>query len=133
MRFVLDTNTVVYFFMGMGDVAARLAEVPPSAVAIPSVVLYELETGIAKSSRPTRRREQLAALTRSVALLPFADREERAAAEIRAALERAGTPIGPLDTLIAGTAVANGGTLVTRNIQEFGRVRGLPVVDWFTP
>jgi tRNA(fMet)-specific endonuclease VapC len=64
-------------------------------------------------------------------VLPFGEAEARTAALIRTDLEQAGTPIGPLDVLIAGTALAHGGTLVTRNVREFGRIRQLNVVNWF--
>ncbi len=129
--YVLDTNTVIYFFKGMGNVVERLLETPPSEVAVPAVVVYELETGIAKSAAPVRRREQLAAFLGAARVLPFGAAEARAAADIRARLEAAGTPIGPLDNLIAGTAVARGGVLVTRNVREFGRIEGLSVEDWY--
>jgi tRNA(fMet)-specific endonuclease VapC len=129
--FVLDTNTLVYFFRGQGDVARRLLSAAPSAIAIPTVVVYELETGIAKSTDAAKRRSQLDQLLRAVAVLPFGIEEAKAAAAIRARLEQEGAPIGPMDTLIAGTALAHGGILVTRNIREFGRVPGLRVQDWY--
>ena len=120
---LLDTNTVVYFFKGVGRVAENLLATPPREVAVPAVVAYELEVAVAKSDSPLRRRAQLDELLSRVTVLPFGLDEARSAATIRAALERAGTPIGPLDTLIAGTAVAHHATLVTHNTREFGRVR----------
>jgi tRNA(fMet)-specific endonuclease VapC len=129
--YALDTNTLVYFFRGEGHVAERLLATSPADVAVPAVVVYELETGIAKSADPARRRGQLDRLLRAVALLPFGLEEARAAARVRAHLERAGTPIGPMDTLIAATALARSATLVTRNTREFARVPGLTVEDWF--
>lgn len=66
-----------------------------------------------------------------VNVLPFGPREARCAAGVRADLEEVGTPIGPIDTLIAGTALAHGAILVTRNVREFERVPGLRVEDWF--
>lgn len=131
--FVVDTNTLIYFFKGEGDVPRRLLAAPPSSIAVPTIVLFELETGIAKSSSPAKRRRQLDSLLAVVSVLPFGVAEARAAADARAALEAVGTPIGPLDTLIAGTALANGAALVTRNVREFGRVPGLVVRDWYTP
>ncbi len=131
MRFVLDTNTLVYFFRGEGKVAKRLLAASPADIAVPTVVVYELETGIAKSTDPAKRRGQLDPLLEAVTLLPFGVEEARAAAAIRARLERGGTPIGPMDTLIAGTAVAHRGVLVTRNTREFGRVPGLAIEDWY--
>jgi len=129
--FALDTNTLIYFFKGQGLVGQRLLGTPPSAVGIPSVVLYELEFGLRRSSQPHKRRGQLEELARAVTILPFDEKAARAAAEIRFELEQAGAPIGPLDTLIAGTAAAWGATLVTRNTREFSRIRGLKTVDWY--
>lgn len=129
--YVLDTNSVVYFFKGMGRVTQRLLDTPPREIALPAVVLYELELGIAKSSSPERRRSQLDELVRRINLLPFGSSEAKVTARIRADLERAGEPIGPLDFLIAGTALAHGATLVTHNVKEFSRVGGLLVEDWY--
>lgn len=129
--YALDTNSVIYFFKGLGRVSEHLLGTPPREVAIPAVVLYELETGIAKSSSPDQRRAQLDEFVSLVTVLPFGPPETRAAARIRAALEKRGTPIGPMDTLIAGTALSRGVTLVTHNVDEFGRIEGLAVVDWF--
>jgi tRNA(fMet)-specific endonuclease VapC len=128
--FALDTNTLVYFFKGKGRVAERLLAQPPSRIAIPTLVVYELEVGIAKSTSPQRRTEQLGELLDTVTLLPFDHQAASAAAGIRAELEASGRPIGPLDTLIAGTAAAHGATLVTRNTDEFGRIDRLSVEDW---
>ena len=129
--YALDTNTLIYFFKGMGEVGRRLLEASPSDVAVPAIVLHELETGIAKSFDPARRRAQLDAMLTVVKILPFGREEARVSAAIRAELEALGTPIGPLDTLIAGTAARHDAVLVTRNVREFGRVRGLRVEDWY--
>jgi tRNA(fMet)-specific endonuclease VapC len=131
--FLLDTNSLIYFFKGEGEVGRRLLATPPSSIALPTVVLYELETGLAKSSDTARRRRQLDSLLEVVTVLPFGLAEARAAAQIRAGLEAAGTPIGPIDTLIAGVARASGSVLVTRNTREFGRVPGLVVENWYEP
>lgn len=128
---VLDTNTVIYFFKGEGRVAEVMLEHSPQDIAIPALVLFELETGIAKSNSPDKRRQQLAELTSVVRILPFGQREASAAANVRVALERRGMPIGPLDVLIAGTALVHGATLVSRNLREFSRVDNLAVEDWF--
>ncbi|MGH9360920.1 MAG: type II toxin-antitoxin system VapC family toxin [Thermoanaerobaculia bacterium] len=129
--YALDTNCVIYYFKGMGRVAERLLATPPEVVALPAVVVYELEYGIAKSSAPETRRAQLATLLALLKVLPFGAAEAALAGRIRADLERAGAPIGPLDTLIAATALRHGATLVTRNRREFARVPGLAVEDWF--
>lgn len=129
--FHLDTNTLIYFFKGMGRVEAYLKEVPCSRIGVSTVVLFELEVGIAKASAPQKRRQQLASFTQQITVVPFGSAEATAGGQIRARLERAGTPIGPLDNLIAATALRHGASLVTRNVEEFRRVDGLHVVDWF--
>jgi len=129
--YALDTNSVVFFFKGMGRVGARLLAMRPGDVAIPSVVLYELEVGAVLSTAPGKRREQLAALVEVVQVLPFGEGEARTAARVRGELEQVGSPIGPLDTLIAATALYHGATLVTHNLREFRRVKGLKIEDWY--
>lgn len=128
---VLDTNTLIYFFKGMGQVADNLLKRSPRDIGIPSIVLFELEVGIAKSSSPDKRMKQLEALTAVIQQLPFDDKEAKASARIRAELEKKGRPIGPYDLLIAGTAAAHGATLVTRNTAEFKRIKNLKLENWF--
>ena len=129
--YALDTNTLIYFFKGKGNVARFLLNASPKDIAIPAIVLFELEVGISKSTAPEKRREQLADLIAAVRILPFGIKEARCSARLRADLERAGNPIGPFDTLIAGTALAHGATLVTRNTREFSRIRNLPLANWY--
>ncbi len=127
---VPDTNTLIYFFKGQGKVAERLLQTPPGELALPAVVLYELEVGIAKSNAPERRRAQLEALLVWVEVIPFGIMESRCAAWIRADLEKRGEPIGPIDLLIAGTAFAHDAELITRNQREFSRIKGLRLGNW---
>jgi tRNA(fMet)-specific endonuclease VapC len=129
--YVLDTNSLIHFFKGMGQVAQRILDTPPASLAIPSPALYELEVGIARSSSPQRRRRQVNQLLALVQVLPFAAAEASVAARIRARLEQAGTPIGVLDTLIAGIVLRHGAILVTQNLKEFRRIDGLMVEDWY--
>ncbi len=129
--FALDTNTLIYFFKGIGRVGEHLRNTPPREIGVPSVVLYELEVGVALSPQRENRRRALESLLQVIRVLPFDESAARAAATVRRALEQAGAPIGPLDTLIAGTAIAHSVLLVTHNAREFGRVRGLKMVDWF--
>lgn len=128
---VLDTNTLIYFFRGEGNVGKEILSRSPSDIGIPSIVLYELEVGIAKSTSPRKRMGQLEELTAVVQTLPLGAAEARVAAAIRSNLEKKGKPIGPYDVLIAGTAKACNATLVTRNTREFKRVQGLVLEDWY--
>jgi len=129
--YILDTNTLIYFFKGSGNVSTRLLQTPPRSIGIPTIVLFELEVGIAKSSSPKKRRLQLENLTATVNILPFGHEEVKVAAAIRVDLENRGKPIGPYDVLIAGTALANKGVLVTHNTSEFERIEGLQLEDWY--
>ena len=129
--YLLDTNTVIYYFKNLGQVADRLLSHSPDQIAIPAVVVYELETGIAKSTQPEKRRAQLDTLLRTVAIWPFALAEAQATATLRATLEKAGQPLGPIDYLIAGTALAQQAILVTHNTREFSRAPGLLCEDWY--
>jgi len=129
--YVLDTNTLIYYFKGQGQIAKNLANVSPQEIGISTIVLFELQVGIAKSTSPAKRTQQLQQLLSRVNLVPFDRDSAVAAATIRAQLEQQGTPIGPLDVLIAGTALAFQATLVTHNAKEFSRVSGLAIADWY--
>ena len=125
----LDSSAVIHYFKGAGRVVENLQRTAPHELAIPAVVLYELEAGVARLDNPKRRREALNLLARAVRILAFDEAAAKAA--VRTELERKGRGIGPMDTLIAGTALANSATLVTHNTREFARVRGLRLVDWY--
>jgi len=129
--YCLDTNAVIHYFKGAGGVAERLLAVSPAAVMVPGPVVYEIAVGVLRSTRAAERREQFQGFLEVVRVQPFGAPEAWAAARLRTALEARGTPIGPLDTLIAGTALANGATLVTRNVREFERVEGLVLENWY--
>lgn len=128
--YVLDTNTVLDYFRGKGGVGAKLLAVPPGEVALPAIVAYEVWVGVLGSRDSQRRQAEFERFLTVVAILPFDGAAGRRAAELRVALERRGETIGPMDTLIAATALAHGATLVTRNVREFGRVPALTVVNW---
>jgi tRNA(fMet)-specific endonuclease VapC len=131
MKYCLDTNTLIYFFKGLGNVSNRLLATPPGEIAIPAVVLYEIEVGIGKSTSPRKRINQLQEITSLVDIISFGLAEARCAASIRIKLEQQGIPIGPYDILIASSALANNYALVTHNTSEFERVSGLKIEDWY--
>ncbi len=131
MKYLLDTNTVIYFFKGMGQVADHLLSKHSEQLAISSVTLYELKVGILKSNNPSKRISQLERLLRFITVIPFDDGCAHQTAKIRAELEKSGTPIGPYDLQIAGTAIAYQRILVTHNTKEFARISGIMLDDWF--
>ncbi len=127
----MDTNTLIYFFKGLGNVSKRLLATPPGEIAIPAVVIFELQVGIGKSTSPRKRIAQLQEITSLVNIIPFGQSEAKCAAGIRIKLEKQGNTIGPYDILIAASALANNSTLVTHNKREFERVKGLKIEDWY--
>jgi tRNA(fMet)-specific endonuclease VapC len=129
---LLDANTLIFYLKGMPSVVARLQAASPREVAIPSVVAYEIEYGMLKIAAP-RRRAVVAHLLERFAQVPFDHEAARESARIRFELEVRGTVIGPMDLLIAGTAVSRGAVLVTNNAKEFSWVKGLRLADWTKP
>ena len=131
MKYLLDTNTLIYYFKGLGNVKERLLACQPSEIVLSSVVYYELQVGILKSTSPQKRIAQLAILKNQVSWVDFDEKSAQATAQVRVELERIGKPIGSYDVQIAGMAMANDLILVTHNTGEFGRVSGLKLEDWF--
>lgn len=129
--YILDTNTLIYYFKGQGQVAQNLINTPPQEIIISTIVVFELQVGIAKSNSPAKRIQQLQQLLSKVNLVDFNLDMAACAATIRAHLEQQGTPIGSMDVLIAGTAMSLQATLVTHNVREFSRVSGLAIADWY--
>ena len=129
---VLDSNTISYYFRGDPQVVPRLQAVPPAQIGVPAIVEYELRYGLLRLAPEAAapRLAALATLLRPMQILTFDSECAAHAARIRAELEAAGTPIGPHDTLIAATALRHQATLVTRNVREFSRVAGLLWVNW---
>ena len=110
---------------------------PPGSGAetyVSSVVTFELWYGVAKSARQTLNTQRLETfLSGPVIVLPFEDEDSRVAGSVRAALQASGKAIGAYDILIAGQALARELTLVTANVAEFSRVKGLRWQDWAKP
>jgi tRNA(fMet)-specific endonuclease VapC len=129
-RYLLDTNVVSDLARNpRGGVARRIAEVGVDSIAISIVVACEIRFGMAKGvSR--RLAGRLDILLGEIAKLPLEDPVDDHYADIRLQLERAGTPIGPNDLLIAAHARALDLVLVSDNIREFSRVPALAVENW---
>lgn len=90
--YVLDTNTLIYFFKGFGGVAEKLLSKAPRDIGLPAIVMYEILVGIKKSTASERRKQQLEQLVSVVKILPFGTKEAEFAAEIRSGLETQGRP-----------------------------------------
>jgi tRNA(fMet)-specific endonuclease VapC len=127
---LLDTNVLIHYLKGHPAIAERIRSASRGELAIPTIAVYELEYGTLRSKLPARRRRLLEAGLEQIQQIPFDSAAAMAAARIRVELEERSSTIGPLDLLIAGTAVSRGAALVTNNTAEFSRVPGLRVLDW---
>ena len=128
MTFLLDTNVVIALIRLERSVVKRANLERPTDIFTSSLVMHELRYGALKSARVA---DNLAHLENvGLQVLDFTTSDGIAAAETRLNLERRGTPIGPIDTLIAGQALARDLTVVTRNTREFLRVPDLRVENW---
>jgi len=134
VNYLLDTNACIALINGEpAAVRTRLAKAVDAGaeVLVPSVVVFELWYGVAKSARPEANAKAVETfLAGPVRLLTFEQEDARQAGAVRAALEMVGKPIGAYDVLIAGQALCHKLTLVTANAKEFGRVKGLVWEDW---
>ncbi len=130
-RFMLDTNICVDSLRShAADLFNRLRQFQIDEIAISSITFAELQYGAAKSARRGRHQEVLAQFCAPLLILPFDDLAAESYGKVRATLEGADTPKGPLDTLIASHALSLDMTLVTSNEREFRRVVGLRVENW---
>ncbi len=131
MRYMLDTNICIYVIKHKPEsVFRKLKKIKPEDVCISSITYAELAYVVEKSAQPERNRLALSMMLSSIEIVAFDDAAADEYGEIRAGLERKGTPIGSLDMLIAAHARSLGCTLVTNNTKEFCRVEGLEVVNW---
>lgn len=131
MNYLLDTNICIYIIKKQPqEVLEKFNNLSPGNVALSSITLAELNYGIMKSSDPTKNQEALSKFLTPLEILDFDYLATLEYGIIRAYLEKKGTPIGPLDTLIAAHAKSQNLTLVTNNEKEFERIPDLKIENW---
>src|SRR5262245_14475048 len=130
MRFLLDTDICIYALKQNQVVLRNLLSHDRADVAISVITEGELRTGAAKSASAAKTLRLVENFLRPLSIVEFVSDDAAAYANVRAKLERVGTPIGPLDTLIAAQAIARKLVLVSNNQREFSRVVGLRVENW---
>jgi tRNA(fMet)-specific endonuclease VapC len=131
MAFLLDSNTVIYAFKNAGQVRNHMRQHEDQDFKLCTPVLWELMTGANKARDSSAQHARLALFQERFELLLFDLAAAHHAAQVRAKLEAQGTPIGAVNTMIAGVALAHGLILVTRNVREFERVPSLQIQNWF--
>ena len=131
MRYLLDTNVCVDYFTGRyPGVIARIQRTSPEELCLSSVVVAELRYGADRSARPKANHARVDALIAEIAWVGFDLDAASSYGRIRARLEAAGTLIGPNDLLIAAQALSRRLIVVSDNVTEFRRVKGLRVANW---
>ncbi|WP_407543232.1 type II toxin-antitoxin system VapC family toxin (plasmid) [Deinococcus radiomollis] len=131
MRYLLDTNICIFIIKNRpAAVRAHFEALRPGEIGISAITEAELLHGAYKSERVERNLAAYYDFSAHIAVIPFDPQVIDTYGRIRATLERAGKPIGPLDFQIAATAMARGLILVTNNASEFERVTGLSIEDW---
>lgn len=129
-RYLLDTNTVAFHIRrSSSSLQRRLRRIPATRLALSVVTEMEIRYGLARN--PSLRIAPLIeAFLAGITILPLTSDVAKQYGRIRATLEKAGSPIGPLDLMIGAHALALGATLVTNNTAEFRRIPGLRCEDW---
>lgn len=131
MRYILDTNICIYAIKQKPVIVfKRLLEHKPEEICISSITYSELVYGVEKSQAKERNRIALILLLSRIDIVDYDTRAAESYGCIRAELERNGTPIGSMDTMIAAHAKSLNYVLVTNNTREFERVSGLQVENW---
>src|SRR5512138_2127438 len=131
MKLLLDTNICIYIIKQQpANVIKRFLEYQIGDIGISSITLSELRYGVAKSAHREKNAKALDEFIIPLEVTPYDEAAAHVYGDIRATLEKAGTPIGSLDMLIAAHAVSLGIPLVTNNIREFLRVPSLDIINW---
>ena len=131
MRYMLDTNICINVIKHKPEtVFQKLQNTNPEDVCISSVTYAELVHGVEKSAAVEKNRLALSMLLANMEILDFDVDAADCYGKIRAVLEKKGTPIGPLDMMIAAHAQSLGYTVVTNNVKEFSRVSALRIENW---
>ena len=131
MKYMLDTNICIYAIKHRPKtVIKRFLEHDPTELCISAITYAALMHGVEKSQSKEKNRIALTLFLSPITILEFGSHAAEEYGRVRAELEKKGTPIGPMDLLIAGHARAEGLILVTNNTKEFCRVENLDMEDW---
>lgn len=131
MKYYLDTDICIFALKNhFPAIKKSLFDLSPDHIKVPSIVVAELMLGALKSKDPKKTMHLVERFLEPYEVIDFDQRAGIVYATIRQDLEKKGYLIGPNDLIIAATVLANQGTLVTHNMKEFSRVRGLLIEDW---
>lgn len=131
MRYLLDTNTCIYIIKRSPErLMLRFKRLRVGDVGVSAITVCELQFGVSHSSQPEKNQRALTEFLGPLEILDFPAKASVVYGEIRTRLQRAGTPIGSYDLLLAAHALDCDLTLVTNNVREFSRVPDLRIENW---
>jgi len=133
IKFMLDTNICIFTIKNKPQIVREAFNLHDGQLCISAVTLMELIYGAEKSAAPEKNLAVIEGLAARLEVWPFDNEAAAHTGMIRSELAKAGTPIGPYDQMIAGHARSRGLIVVTNNLREFERVKGLRVEDWAHP
>jgi len=130
VEYLLDTDTCIDLLRGLRSVVSKLEKLSPEDCGISAIATFELFAGAAKARQSSNEIDKIERLVSVLEEISFDREAAHQAGALRYRLDKAGTPLGPYDLLIAAHALALDLTLVTANTVEFGRVAGLRIQSW---
>ncbi len=131
MIYLLDTNTCIYFLNRTSErIVSQFKRFSPSVIKLASITVAELFYGAEKSKAKKKNWTIIEKFVSTFEIIPYEEKSSKTYPTIRASLEKAGIPIGPMDLLIASISIANNFVLVTNNVKEFKKVKGLTLENW---
>jgi tRNA(fMet)-specific endonuclease VapC len=134
MKFMLDTSICIYIIKKKpAKVVERFRRTEVSQIGISAITLSELFYGVSKSSAPKKNHVALVQFSAPLVIWPYDDKVAQCYGDLRARLEKQGTPIGALDMLIGAHALSLSCTLVTSNDREFVGIPNLRIDNWVGP
>ncbi len=129
MEYLLDTNICIHYFKGQFGIKERIERIGFEHCAISEITLAELIYGAEKSQRTEKNMKVVESFTDKIEILPLLGSLKIYGKE-KARLKTIGRPIGDLDLFIGATAIVNNMIMVTRNVREFERIKGIALENW---
>jgi tRNA(fMet)-specific endonuclease VapC len=131
MKFMLDTNICIYLIkQKSANILKHFSSHDVGDVGISSITFAELQCGVSKSKHVQKNQQALSEFIQPLEIADFDEKAAESYGDIRAILEKTGTPIGSMDMLIGAHALSLGVTLITNNVREFKKIKGLKIANW---
>ncbi|TAK73118.1 MAG: type II toxin-antitoxin system VapC family toxin [Gammaproteobacteria bacterium] len=132
MKYILDTDTIIYFLKGEEDIVDRIANISPDKITTTIISHTELLFGAFNSAKKKQNLEKIQAFLDKIQIIPFCKESSTIFAEQKTLLKKQGNIIADLDLIIASISIRHHSTLVTNNVKHFIRLKKLKIENWKT-